>query len=834
MSAKNSDLHGYLKELAMDLHWTWNHATDKVWRQLDPILWELTNNPLVVLQTVSKDRINQVLEDPIVREVIEELINQKRQRAISPIWFQKNYSNRLLTHIAYFSMEFMLSEALPIYSGGLGNVAGDYLKTASDLGVPLIGIGLLYQQAYPRQIIYKNGTQQYIAPYNDPGQLPIVPLRYPNGEWIRIEIKLPGYSIWLRTWKAQVGRVSLLLLDSNDAANDPFHRGITSELYGGDAEIRLLQEIILGIGGWRLLKAMGLNPEVCHFNEGHSAFAILERARIFMKENNQPFDVALNITRGGNIFTTHTATGGGVDIFSLSIIEHYLSNYIKEELGISLQEFFALGRKNPDDETEEFHTGYLAIKGSRYITGVSKLHCNVSKEIFAPLFPRWPKEEVPIAYVTNGVHMSTWDSPEADNLWTEACGKDRWMGSVENLKQNITSISDVRLWEFRSASEIVFIDYIRKRYARQLASIGSSSQEIEAAQHLFDPGILTVGFARRFVKYKRPNLLLQDPERLSRIIGNKERPIQLILAGKAHPGDPTGQSMIKEWVQFIENFQLANKVIFLSDYDMELTEQLVRGIDLWFNTPQRPWEACGTSGMKVLVNGGLNLSELDGWWDEAYSPEIGWAFGDRTDHDGDPLWDKEEAGQIYDLLENQIIPTFYTRNKDGIPEGWVNLMRKSMAMLTPRYSSNRALQEYTEKYYLPAAKLYQERAANDGNLGKQIVDWKNYINNNWEHVSFNKLIIETIDKQHHFYVDVFLNEISTHDILVELYAFGIDGKEPVRQSMEIVKSSNNTNTVTYAAKVSAERPATDYTPRILPYNKLIAIPLECNNILWHH
>jgi starch phosphorylase len=428
-------------------------------------------------------------------------------------------------------MEFMLSEALPIYSGGLGNVAGDQLKAASDLGVPVVGVGLLYQQGYFRQIIDKDGTQQALFPYNDPGQLPITPLRKPNGEWLRLEIELPGYSVWLRAWQVQVGKVKLYLLDTNDAANFPAHRGITSELYGGGPELRLKQEMILGIGGWRLLRALGIKPEVCHLNEGHAAFAILERARNFMEDSGQSFECALAVTRAGNLFTTHTAVAAGFDRFAPSLIEQYLGGYIKQKLGLELNDLLALGRQNPNDSSESFNMAYLALHGSGSVNGVSKLHGKVSRHLFEPLFPRWPTDEVPVGHVTNGVHMPSWDSEAADELWTEACGKNRWLGTTETMDENIRKISDKKLWQFRNVVTKSLVEYARERLSRQLEESGASPEMLEDTKHLFDPKVLTLGFARRFATYKRPNLLLHDPKRLLQLLTNTQFPIHLIIAG---------------------------------------------------------------------------------------------------------------------------------------------------------------------------------------------------------------------------------------------------------------------------------------------------------------
>ena len=755
-----TDIAGFdsLAELALNLRWSWNHSTDDVWRQLDPELWEITHNPWGMLQTVSRDKIERTLADPGFRNNVDAMVQNRRKALAAPAWFQQNHAQTTLTCAAYFSMEFMLSEALPIYSGGLGNVAGDQLKAASDLGVPVVGVGLLYQQGYFRQVIDKDGAQQALYPYNDPGQLPITPLRQPNGEWLRLEIALPGYSVWLRAWQVQVGRVNLYLLDSNDPANIPAHRGITSELYGGGPELRLKQEMLLGIGGWRLLRALGLQPEVCHLNEGHAAFAVLERARNFMEETGQSFDVALAVTRAGNLFTTHTSVAAGFDRFAPALIEQYLGGYAEKKLGIGLHDLLLLGRQNPDDSSEPFNMAYLALRGSGAVNGVSRLHGIVSRRLFQPLFTHWPEDEVPIGHVTNGVHMPTWDSAPADDLWTESCGKDRWLGTTKNLELNIRRVSDARLWQFRTAASNSLVEYARERLSRLLASSGAMPEEVEAVKHLFDPCALTLGFARRFATYKRPNLLLHDPERLLRLLTHSQRPVQLIMAGKAHPADQAGQAMIQEWIHFIRQPVTRPHVIFLSDYDMLLAEHLVQGVDVWINTPRRPWEASGTSGMKVLVNGGINLSMLDGWWAEAYTPEVGWALGDGREHGDDPAWDAVEAEALYDLLEQEVIPEFYARNEQGIPTAWVARMRESMARLTPRFSADRAVREYTEQHYLPAAATFRERAADKGAVGKNIVNWDHTLREKWTALRFGDVKVQTNATQHSFEAEVFLRD----------------------------------------------------------------------------
>jgi len=822
-----------LTELAMDLRWTWNHSMDELWRRLDPALWALTYHPSVVLQTVSREKLASALADPDFCRLLDRLVQAKRQAATIPRWFQQKYPDAPLTCVAYFCMEFMLSEALPIYSGGLGNVAGDQLKAASNLGVPVICVGLLYQQGYFRQVIDQNGAQQALYPYNNPGQLPVTPVRQPNGEWLRLEIALPGYSVWLRAWQVQVGRAKLYLLDSNDAANVPMRRGITGELYGGGSELRLKQEMVLGIGGWRLLEALGIKPDVCHLNEGHAAFALLERARGFMAETGQSFAASLAATRAGNLFTTHTAVAAGFDLFPPTLMEQYLGRYAQEKLGLTLRDLLALGRQNPDDANEPFNMAYLAIRGSGAVNGVSRLHGRVSRHIFAPLFPRWPEDEVPVGHVTNGVHMPTWDSPAADSLWTEACGKGRWLGTSTTLEADLRRVPDEKLWELRTASRKSLVEYAREKVGHQMAVAGAGPEAIARTQARLDPGVLTLGFARRFATYKRPNLLLHDPDRLIRILKNPKRPAQLILAGKAHPADQAGQALIQEWTRFIRHNDARPPVVFLADYDMLLAERLMQGVDVWINTPRRPWEASGTSGMKVLVNGGINLSELDGWWAEAYNPQVGWALGDGKEHGDDPAWDAAEAEALYERLEQEVIPEFYARNEKGIPTAWVARIRESMAQLTPRFAASRAVCEYTEQHYLPATIAYRERAANKGAMGRQVVDWQQSVERKWGSLRFGNLRVETNADHHVFEIEVLLNDLDPNAVRVELYADGISGGDVVREEMKRAQPPPDASRrCVYHATVPTARPANDYTVRVLPQRTGVAVPLESDRILW--
>jgi len=817
----------------MDLRWSWNHCADELWRRLDPALWALTNHPNVVLQTVSREKIASVLADPDYCQLLDRLIQEKRQVAATPAWFQQKHPQAPLTCVAYFCMEFMLSEALPIYSGGLGNVAGDQLKAASDLGVPVIGVGLLYQHGYFRQVIDRDGSQQALYLHNEPGQLPISPVRKSNGDWLRLEIVLPGYSIWLRAWQVQVGRTKLYLLDTNDAANTPIHRGITGELYGGDSELRLKQEMVLGIGGWRLLTALGIKPDVCHLNEGHAAFALLERARNFMQDSGQPFAIALAATRAGNLFTTHTAVAAGFDLFSPAVMEQYLGRYAREKLGLSVRELLALGRRNPDDTSEPFNMANLAMRGSGAVNGVSQLHGRVSRHLFSPLFPRRPEDEVPVSHVTNGVHMPTWDSAAADEIWTEACGKGRWLGTSATLDADIRRVSDEKLWALRTTSRKSLVEYARESVGRQMAVGGAGPEAITRTQARLNPGVLTLGFARRFASYKRPNLLLHDPDRLLRILKNPQRPTQLIIAGKAHPADQAGQALIQEWTHFIRRSDANPPVIFLADYDMLLAERLVQGVDVWINTPRRPWEACGTSGMKVLVNGGINLSELDGWWAEAYMPDIGWALGDGQEHGDDPAWDAAEAEALYERLEQEVVPEFYARNDQGMPIAWLARIRESMARLTPRFSASRTVREYTEQHYLPAATAYRTRAANKGAAARKLVDWHNELATKWGGLRFCKLNVDTKGEQHIITVEVSIKDINPDTIRVEVYADAQKGGSSVHLEMTRLRQlPGEAGGYIFSATVSSSRPASDYTARIVPHCDGLTVPLEAGWILW--
>ncbi len=832
-----------LYNLALDLRWSWGHVADALWRRIDEPLWHQTHNPWLILQTVSSQHLKQLANDPDFITLLQELRDAQSTAQSAPAWFQQNETDGSLTQVAYFSMEFGLSESLPIYSGGLGVLAGDHLKTAGELGVPLVGIGLLYQQGYFRQGLDADGNQLAFFPYNDPSQLPLRPVRDAGGEWLHVQVALPGRKLSLRLWQVQVGCVVLYLLDSNALLNTPADRGITSELYGGGSEMRLQQEIILGIGGYRALQALDIKPEVCHLNEGHAAFVVLERARQFMADQQVSFEVALTTTRTGNLFTTHTPVEAGFDRFAPTLLKQYMTGYA-HSLGILPEQLLALGQSPADGKQIPFSMALLAMRGSGAINGVSRLHGAVSREIFQPHFPRWPEVEVPIAYVTNGVHVPSWDSLEADSLWTSSCGKERWREDLQNIEADIKRIPNDRLWAMRTRNRLHLIEWLREHHSYQQSLRG---QQISATrtETLLDPNTLTLGFARRFATYKRPNLLLHDPERLVRLLSRNDRPVQMVIAGKAHPQDHAGQAMIRAWIEFIDHYRLQERVIFIIDYDLLTAEHLVQGVDLWINTPRRPWEACGTSGMKVLVNGGLNLSELDGWWAEAWQPKVGWALGDGQEHDSDPGWDNKEADDLYRLLEEDIIPTFYQRDHQGIPTRWVERMRNSMAILTPFFSANRMVREYTERYYLKMAKAYRQRSADKADLACRIERWNQQISQHWNSIRLGNLEIESADNQHTFTIQVYLDDLDANMVQVELYAapsalynappnnLSGDTTRPERHVMkQMDRLSGAVHGYSYAIVIPAQRPVNDYTVRVIPCHPGVQIPLENQCILW--
>ncbi|MDD5275644.1 MAG: alpha-glucan family phosphorylase [Methylovulum sp.] len=822
-----------LIEFALDLRWTWSHAGDALWEIIDPKIWERTQNPWMLLQNVSNERLKTLTQNQTFLSKLAELKQERIEYYRQDGWFKCEYPEGPPGTIAYFSLEYGLGEALPLYAGGLGILAGDLLKSASDLNLPLVGIGLLYQQGYFRQMLDAQGAQLAFYSYNEPASLPIRPALDKQGNRLTIVLELPARELFLRVWEAQVGRVSLYLLDSNDLMNSPVDQAITAELYGGGQEMRLLQEIVLGIGGWRLLEALDITPEICHLNEGHAAFVALERICAFQRCHQVTFEAALWATRAGNIFTTHTPVSAGFDCFSPHLIYQYLSEIV-QTLGISFNQFLALGQTSAERPDEPFNMTYFALRTCATANGVSRLHGEVSRQLFHQLYPHWPIEEIPVGHVTNGVHVPTWDSRFTDTLWTNACGKGRWTGKVDTLRTQIAAIQDETLWSFRGESRTKLVHYVRQRSNEQLRLRRAPDDEQALIQHIFDANTLTLGFARRFAEYKRPNLFLHNPNRLIRLLTNARYPVQLVIAGKAHPADRVGQRLVQEITNFVRQPEVRGHMVFLADYDMAMAEQFVQGVDVWINTPRRPWEACGTSGMKLLANGGLNLSELDGWWAEAYTPEVGWALGDGQTH-VEPEWDAIEADALYSLLEEQIIPEFYDRDERGIPGKWVARIRASMAALAPKFSSNRMLSDYVGHYYAPASRHYRQRIANQAAIAKELAAWQKQITQHWSALYMQNLRVELSESGHYLIsLQVYLDELSADFISVEVCANAQDHNQPFCQVMERKAALPGAiNSYIYETTVSANRPAEHYTPRIVPFHCHATIPTEETHIKWY-
>jgi glycogen phosphorylase len=817
-----------LSDLALDLRWTWSHGTDHLWQALDRSAWEATANPWSILQTISQDRLEELAHD---QNFVEQLNRARRERAghlDDPGWYGRTYPSSALT-IAYFSMEFGLGEALRLYAGGLGILAGDFLKAASDLAIPVVGVGLLFQEGYFRQVLNENGAQLEAYPYNDPAMMPIFPVRDRSGGWLSVPIELPGRSVLLRVWHAHVGRVDFFLLDSNHPLNSPSDRGIASKLYDAEPERRMLQEIALGVGGWRALDAMGVNVDVLHLNEGHVAFAALERARSFAMKTNVTLEEACWATRAGNVFTTHTPVAAAFDAFEPALVVKYFRQYL-DDVGASVDDLLRLGHS--ENARTRFIMAFLASRLCGSVNAVSAIHEAVSKRLARPVFTRWPEADIPISHITNGVHTPSWDSEDSDQLWTRICGKDRWRGEVDTIGASIANASDEEIWSMRSLGRLGLVDYARSRLTRDLGQRGVEPDIIEKARHVLDPNALTIGLARRFVSYKRPTLMLDNPERLRALLLDSARQVQLVVAGKAHPQDADGKSLVQAFTHFARQPDLRHRVVFIEDYDITSAQHMVAGVDVWINSSLRPWEACGTSGMKILVNGGINLSTLDGWWAEAYNLEVGWAFGDQA---GDGTRDDSgaAAAQLYDLLESEIVPEFYDRDKTGIPRRWLTRVRKSMSALTPRFSANRMVRDYLDQAYIPAAKAYRKRIAENARIARELFQWQRRIRENWPRIHFGEVHVDDADGKYRFLAELYMSDLNPRFVSVELYADPFEGRPaewiaarcdgPIKGAV---------NGYFYSIEIRALRPSSDYTFRVVPYHPEAHVPLEENHILW--
>ena len=824
-----------LQSLALDLRWTWSHEGDALWTCVDEQLWERTHNPWTVLQSAPAERLKLLARDQKFQEKLADFVTERQRYLQTPGWFRGTENASQLSGVAYFSMEFGLGAALPLYAGGLGVLAGDFLKTASDLDVPIIGIGLLYQEGYFRQLVDANGMQQEFYPYNEPAAMPVEPVILPEDGWLRIGLELPGRTVQLRVWQATVGRVKLYLLDSNDALNSALDRGITAKLYGGGSEMRLMQEIILGVGGWRVVEALHPEVEICHVNEGHAAFAIIERARHLALKANLDFWAALWATRAGNVFTTHTPVAAGFDRFPADLLRKYLP-YVEGALagrGVKLEDVLALGRSNPNDPDEPFNMAFLAQRGSAMSIAVSRLHGEVSRRIFQPLFPRWPSCEVPVTHVTNGVHIPTWDSAGADRIWTKSYGKERWRSGAVDRGERIGGVSDEELWAMRGEGRQRVVHIARAHLARQLRERGADLETVQDADTVLDPNVLTLGFARRFTEYKRPNLLLRDRNRLDDLLHNDMRPVQIVVAGKAHPADTEGKEMIQEWINLARQPRYRRHVVFLEDYDISLAQDLVQGVDVWINTPRRPWEACGTSGMKVLVNGGLNCSTLDGWWDEAYEPSVGWSIGDGSGGASEEV-DGRDAASLYDILEKKIIPEFYDRDANGLPCTWLSRIRDSMGKLTPNFGGARMMRDYVESY-MPLAKAVRARMKDGCALAKSMNQWSRTLHSRWSSLHIGSPMVTQADSTWRLVVPVYMGEVSPNSVRIELFADATAEFAPevimLHQEHAIPGSTNG---YIYAGAVTSSRPLEDFTVRVVPYHPNAFLPAELPLIAWQH
>jgi starch phosphorylase len=718
-----------LTEIAYNLIWSWDHSIRAVFRRLDPVLWkECNHNPILLLGRVSQEALNKAAGDP------RYLAQYRRACERHDIYIRKREQGRGGPLIAYFSMEYGLLDCMPIYSGGLGVLSGDHLKAASDSDIPLVGVGLLYQRGYLQQSLNADGWQQEKNPTNDFYTLPVRPVLDDSGQEILVSVLLPTGEVWIKIWFIEVGRVRLFLLDTNIAQNAPEHREITDQLYGGDYHKRIRQEIVLGIGGTRALEKLGIRPTAYHMNEGHSAFLAIERIRILIKEQGIDFSAALEATRVSNIFTTHTCVPAGIDLFDNGVIYDYFAGYC-ENSGFTFEQFLSLGRKDMQDPNERFSMAVLALKTAAFRNAVSVLHRRVSQEMFQGLWPKLPTEEVPITSITNGVHAPTWINGDLAMLYDQYLQPD-WRERLEDRKmwELVHEIPSEELWEVHRKRKRRLVAFVRERSALSVAQRGSSAAEIRRVSEVLDPDAFTIGFARRFATYKRATLLFRDVDRLKKILCNPDMPVQVVVAGKAHPKDQPGKALIREIVNLSRDPELAKHLVFVEDYGIQVARELVQGVDLWLNNPRRGEEACGTSGMKAAMNGVLNLSILDGWFDEAYEYSGSWAIGGREPYSEDQ--DAIHASDIYSKLENEIVPAYYRAAGEGEAHEWVRRVKQSLAQITPRFSSGRMVCEYMRELYEPAHRLWSRVSQDNFAEAQRRSAWNNKLAEAWGKIAF--------------------------------------------------------------------------------------------------
>ncbi len=831
-----------LRDLAYNLYWTWDYDLRNLFRRLDRDLWESSgHNPVLLLGSIDQARLEARARDDgylahlqRTRTALENYLSQKS-------WFQKKYPQQKNFRIAYFSMEYGLNEGLPLYSGGLGVLSADHLKSASDLGIPLVGIGLLYQKGYFHQYLSKDGWQQENYPENDFYNMPIKQECDADGKPITITVEILQRTVHVAIWCAQVGRVPLYLLDTNLAENSPEDQDITDSLYGGEEEMRIKQEIVLGIGGLRALERLGLRPDICHMNEGHSAFMALERVRLLMQESGLSFKEAQEANRNSTVFTSHTPVPAGIDEFELGLIDRYIGNYYGA-LQISQEEFHRLGGIGRPHSNGKFNMAIFAIEMSSASNGVSKLHGEVARRMWQHLWPDIPENEVPIGHVTNGVHLPTWISEDMAELFQRYLGP-RWnnIASEDSVWDRIQQIPDEELWRTHERRRERLVAFARGRLRRQLENADARPEDIAKADEVLDPQALTIGFARRFASYKRAKLIFQDLDRLKAILKNKERPVQFIFAGKAHPRDNIGKGIIRDIVNIIRDENFHSSIVFIEDYDMEVAASMVRGVDVWLNTPIRPREASGTSGMKASLNGALNLSILDGWWDEAYKNTVGWAIGRGEEFPDPEEQDLYEVESLYSILEQEIVPLFYERSSNNLPRKWIAMMKSSIQILSPFFNTNRMVRDYFEKYYLPAQLRWQKLSRNKLQLVKELAAWKERVQSLWSKVHILKVESEEGDEVRvggrlRISATVNCDGLKPEELRAEVY-FGaldsdeeiVDGQSEVMHQVEQVRK----NVVRFEATIPCETTGQHgFSVRIMPYHPEIAHPFDSGLITW--
>ncbi|MBN2355963.1 alpha-glucan family phosphorylase [candidate division KSB1 bacterium] len=832
-----------LRELAYNLYWTWDHEIRNLFRRLDRELWEATrHNPVLLLGNIDQKKLENRAKDEgylsnlqRARESLEKYLGAKT-------WYQKQYSENAPFHIAYFSMEYGLTEGLPMYSGGLGVLSADHLKSASDLGIPLVGVGLLYQKGYFNQYLSKDGWQQESYPINDFYNMPIKMERDEQGNPLTITVQILDREIQVYIWRAQVGRVPLYLLDTNCPENIPEDQDITDQLYGGDTELRIKQEIVLGIAGLRALERLGIRPEVCHMNEGHSAFMALERVRLLMKENKLTFAEAQEATRSSNIFTSHTPVPAGIDEFDPSLMDRYLGHYC-ESLQLSQDQFHSLGGVHLPQSKGQFNMAIFAIHMAGVYNGVSNLHGHVARKMWHYLWPDLPEDEVPIGHITNGIHLPTWISEDMAELFNRYLGP-RWFQdpSDKSVWNRIQQIPDEELWRTHERRRERLVAFTRRKLRQQLENSSASPADISIAEEVLDPKVLTIGFARRFAEYKRAKLIFSDLERLLAILNHKDFPVQIIFAGKAHPRDHIGKGVIRDLVNIIRGDEFRHRVIFLEDYDMEIGATLVRGADVWLNTPRRPREASGTSGMKAGINGVLNVSILDGWWDEAYSNNLGWAIGRGEEFDNPEEQDKYDAESLYSLLEQEIVPLFYNRSANGLPREWIRMMKNSIQNLSPVYNTNRMVREYFQTYYYPGLERWRRLSADNMGPIKQLAGWKEKLHQHWNDVKIISAESENgqdiqVGDQIRVKATIDTGSLKPEDLKVEVYYGPLDsdgtiiaGKNVTMQLQKQLKK----NQYYYDAVVPCEATGQHgYSVRVFPQQNEIDKPSDTGLITWY-